>query len=129
MRPRPSEVVAGIRSILAETIGPELSSEHARSRLAEIRAVLAQIDWDNVGFALTARSAELARWLERAGQHVGEVVVPNRPETENYAVYERYYEELAELAVQVLGRLRTHLDEQPGDEPARHAYRGLLAAV
>ncbi|NKY87618.1 hypothetical protein [Nocardia veterana] len=129
MRPRPSEVVAGIRSILADTIGPELTSEHARSRLAEIRAVLAQIDWDNVGFALVVRSAELARWLERAGEHVGEVVVPAPPESASYAAFERHYEELAELAVQVLGRLRARLDAQPDDEPVRHAYRGLLAAV
>jgi hypothetical protein len=129
MRPRPSEVVSGIRSVLAETIGPELGSEHARARLAEIRAVLAQIDWDDAGFALLARSVELARWLERAGEHIRGIAVPDRPEPESYAAYERYYEKLAELAVQVLSQLRAHLDEQSDDEPVRTVYLGLLAAV
>ena len=48
MRPSPAEVLAGIRRILKDVIAPEIGSELARLRLAEIRAVLAQVDWNNV---------------------------------------------------------------------------------
>ncbi|WP_216892261.1 hypothetical protein [Nocardia alni] len=129
MRPSPSEVVAGIRAILAETIAPELTSEHARSRLAEIRAVLAQIDWDDAGFTLASRSDELARCLGAAGECIDGVSVPGRPSVANFESYQRHYDQLAGLAVEVLRRLRVHLDERPDDEAARAAYRTLLTAV
>lgn len=53
MRPTPAETIAGVRRILRDVVEPEVASDYARSRLREVRAVLAQIDWDDA--ALTVR--------------------------------------------------------------------------
>ncbi|MFN2538767.1 MAG: hypothetical protein ABR549_11580 [Mycobacteriales bacterium] len=66
-RPSPQEVVDGIRRTLDDVIAPELTSEHARQRLAEVRAVLAQLDWNDAGLQLAQRTARLRALLARAG--------------------------------------------------------------
>jgi hypothetical protein len=127
MRPRPSEIIGGIRSVLADTIAPELTSQHARSRLSEIRAVLAQVDWDNAGFQLKARASVLAEHLAEAGAWVGGSL-PANPAEESFDAYQAYSEQLAALAVGALERLSVHLDDHPEDEFARTAYQRLLSA-
>lgn len=52
MRPTPAETIAGIRRILRDVVEPEVGSDYARSRLREVRAVLAQIDWDDAALRL-----------------------------------------------------------------------------
>ena len=47
MRPTPAEAIAGVRRILRDVVEPEVALDYARSRLREVRAVLAQIDWDD----------------------------------------------------------------------------------
>lgn len=71
MRPTPSETIAGIRKILKEVVEPEVHSEHALSRLREIRAVLAQTDWDDAALHLRRRTeatrallADVRAWIE-----------------------------------------------------------------
>jgi hypothetical protein len=127
VRPSPAEIIAGVRAILADTIAPELRSDHARSRLSEIRAVLAQIDWDNAGFVLRARTTELALRLSAAGPWVP-VELPAPPQLETFEEVQRYWEQLAAVAVGVLERLSAHL-ETHHDDAALEVYRALLAAL
>lgn len=128
MRPRPSEIIAGIRRILADTIAPELSSEHARSRLAEIRAVLAQLEWDDAAFALKARSLTLAHRLYRA-HHWVNAQLPPAPVAESYDAYLQYWDSLAALATPALARMAAHLDEYPDDELVATLFTKLLDSV
>lgn len=63
MRPSPQELVDGVRRVLKDVVGPDLSSPHARQRLDEVRAVLAQLEWDDVGLRLAVRVARLREVL------------------------------------------------------------------
>ncbi|WP_280420508.1 hypothetical protein [Nocardia carnea] len=128
MRPLPSEIIAGVRAVLAETIAPELTTEHARSRLAEIRAVLAQIDWDNSGFDLISRTERLSAAL-RAARRFTEAELPDAPIERNAAAYQRYHEELAACATSVLAALRTRAADRPVGDDVRAAYRAILEAL
>lgn len=128
MKPRPSEIIAGIRTILAETIAPELTSDHARSRLSEIRAVLAQVDWDDAGFVLESRTSVLAERLAQARHWVG-APLPDLPSEHSFDAYQGYGERLGVLAIDALERLIAHLDDHPDDEAARSIYQRLLEVV
>jgi hypothetical protein len=128
MRPKPSEIIAGIRTILAETVAPELADDHAKSRLAEIRAVLAQVDWDDAGFTLKERTTKLAAALREAGEWATEEL-PGSPTTETFDAYVRYWEALGRCAIGALDRLNEHLDEFPADEVAETCRRQLLATL
>lgn len=125
MRPRPSETIAGIRAILDETIAPELTSEHARARLSEIRSVLAAIDWDNIGFELVRRSCALAKALESPVRHI-DAELPSPPSELVFAEYERYHDALATIAVDVLTDLRVRIGDNPHDEVADGELQQLL---
>lgn len=125
MRPRPSEIIAGVRSTLAEVIAPELNSDHARSRLSDIRAVLAQIDWDDVAFNLKARTLELARRLDAAREWVtGDI--PEPPTNENFIAYEDFSNRVGLIAADTIERLAAHLEQNPDDDTARRLYGRLL---
>src|SRR5256885_1945886 len=63
MRPTPAEVIAGVRRILKDVIEPEVGSEYARSRLRELRAVLAQVDWNDAALHLQQECDLLAEQL------------------------------------------------------------------
>lgn len=65
MRPTPTELIAHVRRILRDVIEPELSSPYARSRLAEVRAALAQVEWDDAGLKLAGTAAALRGLLLR----------------------------------------------------------------
>ena len=128
MRPLPSEVIAGIRAILADTIAPELTNDHARSRLADIRAVLAQIDWDDAAFVLKARTSGLASQLTAAGAWAPDEL-PSAPQEESFDAYQQYWETLGDSAIKVMKRLAEHLAEHPQDATASAIYRDVLAAL
>lgn len=128
MRPRPSEIITGIRAVLADTIAPELNSEHARSRLAEIRSVLAQVDWDNAGFALQKQCCSLAAALTQ-GQQWTRQAVPVAPTQHSFDAYQQYWEQLAKLAVAAQETLSSHVAAHPDDQPAARAYRQLLSSL
>lgn len=128
MRPLPSEVISGIRALLAETIAPELSSEHARSRLQEVRAVLAQIDWDNAGFDLAHRCDVLGDAL-RAAERWNTEALPERPQAARLEDYQRYHDALSAMAARTLATLREPLATSPDDSDVAVAYRRVLGAV
>jgi hypothetical protein len=64
MRPAPQEIISGISRILKETIEPQLTDEHALSRLREVRAVLAQVDWNDTTTKLGLETESVAAVLE-----------------------------------------------------------------
>lgn len=138
MRPLPSEVIAGVRRILKETIEPELTSAHARARIGEVRAVLAQVDWDDAAFALAARTHDLARVLGRISEW--RVADPVRraafppvtvvaAEEETLAAHQAAYERLAAAAAAVVEPLATWVTEHPDDERARELRAELVTAL
>jgi hypothetical protein len=128
MRPRPSEIIAGVRTVLGDTIAPAVEGDHARARLHEVRAVLAQIDWDNAGFQLSERADRLGDALRDAQPWLaGEL--PPQPATREYAALEEYYERLAAVAVATLSRLRTARRLEPDDDAAAASHRALLRAL
>lgn len=68
MRPTPAEVIDGVRRILKDVIEPELGSEYARSRLREVRAVLAQVDWNDAAATVFTEQERYAAALATAGE-------------------------------------------------------------
>jgi len=63
MRPTPQEVIDHVRRVLKDVVAPELTNDHARQRVAEVRAVLAQTDWNGAGLRLAAETGELREVL------------------------------------------------------------------
>lgn len=108
MRPTPTETASALRRVLKEVVAPELTSDHAKQRLEEVRVVLGQIDWDDAGLALRAR-------VEALQELVGAPLVPGS----TYADLQGQHERLAALAVQQLA-------EQPDDPQLREALVQLL---
>ncbi|GAA1651721.1 hypothetical protein [Georgenia ruanii] len=138
MRPLPSEVIAGVRQILKETIAPELTSAHARSRLEEVRAVLAQVDWDDAAFALARRNRALADALRRiedwrSGDPRRAETIPactvRMPKVDSLAAHQAAYAELAAAAVAVVEPMADWLVAHPSNAEARALRGELLAAL
>jgi hypothetical protein len=138
MKPLPSEVITGVRRILKETIAPELTSDHARSRLDEIRAVLAQVDWDDAGFALAARNRSLAEVLGRieewrAGDPERVASIPefdlSLPEDERMTAHQVAYQALATAVVALVDPLEDWLAGHLDDAQADILHRDLLAVL
>jgi hypothetical protein len=138
MKPLPSEVITGVRRILKETIAPELTSDHARSRLDEIRAVLAQVDWDDAGFVLAARNRSLAEVLGRidewrAGDPDRADSIPafdaSLPDDDRMAAHQMAYQALATAVVSLVNPLQDWLAGHPDDAQAAVLHRDLLAAL
>jgi hypothetical protein len=65
VRPTPAELITQVRRILRDAIEPELASDYARARLAEVRAVLAQVDWDDAALKLVETAGALRDLVER----------------------------------------------------------------
>jgi hypothetical protein len=112
MRPTPSETISGVRRILKEVIEPDLQTEYARTRLREIRAVLAQVDWDDAVLRLRrsdevvrALLAEIQGWADAQPDSTpeleglrGKVVPKNEEPSQTFAgLNDRYQERAARL--------------------------------
>lgn len=128
MRPRPSEIIAGIRTVLKDTVAPAVDGDHAKARLDEVRAVLAQVDWDNAGFQLAAKADRLEAALQAAAPWLPEAL-PAKPAQADYRAIENHYERLASIAVTALARFREARDTDPADGAAEAAYRTLLHSL
>ncbi len=128
----------GVRQILKETIEPELQSDHARSRLQELRAVLAQVDWDDAAYVLAERNRALLDALQRISQwreddparaaRVPEFELPTRVEG-RLAQHQVNYEALAALAVSLVDPLTDWVRANPGDESGTSVRDALIKAV
>ncbi|KOS58197.1 hypothetical protein [Rhodococcus rhodochrous] len=138
MRPLPSEIIAGVRRILKESIEPELASGHARAKLREVRAVLAQVDWDDAGFVLSARNRSLTDALReieswRVEDSVRSAMLPESavvpPAADCLAAHQACYEQLAASAVALVEPLSDWIAAHPEDARAVRLNRDLLAAL
>ncbi|MDP9182144.1 MAG: hypothetical protein M3P04_05145 [Actinomycetota bacterium] len=122
-RPSPQEIVDGLRRMLKEVVEPELHSEHARQRLAEGRAVLAQVDWDDAGLHLARRTEDLRSALAEM-RTVG-VAIPDgvldQPLGASYEVLSRQHNACCSALIALLPKL-----EDPTLTPARTALLATL---
>lgn len=74
MRPEPNELIAGIRAVLRETIGPELAGSPAVAALRRIMVILKETDWNEAAFLVRDENRVLAdiagaveAWLRASG--------------------------------------------------------------
>jgi hypothetical protein len=70
MRPTPAEVIAGVRRVLRDVVEPEVASDYARSRLREVRAVLAQLDWDDAALSVRRQQDTMLGLLNGAREWI-----------------------------------------------------------
>ncbi|GLZ15954.1 hypothetical protein Acsp04_61890 [Actinomadura sp. NBRC 104425] len=133
MRPTPAETIAGIRRILRDVVEPEVGSEYARQRLREVRAVLAQIDWDDAALRLRRRDqalrgllADARTWIEadparrRAfADLLPQLAGPGEPVPEELAALNAVHARHAAVLTEVAGRLATWLRAHPEDAGGR----------
>lgn len=140
MRPTPAETIAGIRRILRDVVEPAVGSEYARTRLREIRAVLAQIDWDDAALNLRRRRdalvgllGEVRAWSESdpARQGVfddlaGRMDAVPAPEPESFATLNAAEAAYAAILADVAQRLAAWTREHPEDTEARELRMRLL---
>jgi hypothetical protein len=145
MRPTPAETISGIRRILRDVVEPEVGSEYARARLREVRAVLAQIDWDNAGIRLNQdalalqallrdchawisadpdRRAHFAAPSERL-EYVLADAPPGAPEDFSHCSERRHRQDEAVTAL--VGPLEYWLEAHPDDREGQALRRRLIA--
>lgn len=137
MRPTPAETIAGVRRILLDVVEPEVGSEYARARLREVRAVLAQIDWDDAALHLrtaTQRQVELLDELrdwaaapERVG--FGAVGTVGPAEGASFAELDAAHTEVAATLVRAVRQLGEWLRDHPDDGQARWLHLRLVRAL
>lgn len=140
MRPTPAETIAGIRRILRDVVEPEVGSEYARQRLREVRAVLAQIDWDDAALRLRRRDeglrgllAETRAWIEAAPERreafadlLPRLAGPDEPVPEELAELNDAYARHAAALTEVAGRLASWLRAHPEDAGGRELRLRLM---
>lgn len=80
MNPTPAEIIDGVRRILKDVVEPHVASPYALSRLAEVRAVLAQVDWNNSlpdiaehNLTLAKLGQQVLNWLEGLSERPADV--------------------------------------------------------
>lgn len=139
MRPTHSEIIAGVRRILADVVEPEVTSDYARARLREVRAVLAQVDWDEAAPRLGERVAELRSTLDDCRDwidsdparcaHFGRsgVAFPDaRAEASTFAELNANSAACAGAVVALIAPWEDWLADHPDDETGHRLRRRLL---
>lgn len=71
MRPTPAEVITGVRRILKDVVEPAVSSDYASNALNQVRAVLAQVDWNDSSTALAVESRALSELAQQGMDWIG----------------------------------------------------------
>lgn len=139
MRPTPAETIAGVRRILRDVVEPEVGSEYARSRLREVRAVLAQIDWDDAALHLRRQSdamlellAETRAWIDadpaRAREFADVDLQPPTPArgTESFTELNSVRARCGELLANVADRLAVWIRSHPENPDGRKLLMRLM---
>jgi hypothetical protein len=143
MRPTPAEVIAGVRRVLRDVVEPEVGSEYARTRLREVRAVLAQLDWDDASLQvqlertrMRALLADAQAWMtEAAGSEpvfealAGRVEALIDTEATTLAEHNSARATEAGLLVEVSDALAGWTRAHPDDEGARELRRQFAAGL
>jgi hypothetical protein len=136
-------VVQGVRRILRDVIEPDLASEHVRKQLRQIRAVLAQVDWNNAGFALAERNRRLAdalidlrRWVEQDPQRMSAFAAARpamqdiaAPEVDTFDSQAEWERRLSAAAVAVVDPLADWLARFPDDRDLHVLRQRVLDTV
>ena len=146
MRPTPAELIAQVRRVLRDVVEPEVGSEYARQRLREVRAVLAQVSWDDAGLVLArdtaslrALLAECAEWIgadDARRDHFGALLPelatvaaePPASDADGFKAYNERHARYAAIAVHLVDPLSDWLVAHPEDETAAGLRRRLLTA-
>lgn len=140
MRPTPAEAIAGIRRILRDVVEPEVGSDYARSRLREVRAVLAQIAWDDAVPRVRAETethrrllTEIRAWVhagpERAS-HFGDVDdSPSTTDDESFSAVNAARADVAARLCAAVGRLDEWCRAHPDDHGARELRLRLIRTL
>ncbi|HEY0448697.1 hypothetical protein [Actinophytocola sp.] len=130
MRPTPAETIAGVRRILRDIVAPAVTDEYARTRLREVRAVLAQLDWDDAPLRLRTETetmrglvAEFRRWADEPTTR------PTTRAPETFAELNATHAEVAAQLAEAASRLDTWCREHPHDEDARALRQRLIRAL
>lgn len=143
MRPTPAELVSHVRRVLRDLIEPELDSEYARSRVREIRAALAQLDFDNVGVLLVRNTSTLREllvdcrsWMaddDRRAAHFQPVMheLSDLPADtpEDFATHNELHSRYSRLVIKLIDPLEDWLQIEPSDLTARKLRHRLLAST
>ncbi|WP_286901545.1 hypothetical protein [Thermocrispum sp.] len=124
MRPTPTELITQVRRVLRDVIEPELSSGYARARLAEVRAVLAQVDWDNAGLHLMTHTTalrdalgDLRAWAhadEQRRAHFGQIDLPE-PDAADFAGWNHWHSHYTGVVTALIDPLEDWLRAHPDD--------------
>jgi hypothetical protein len=135
MQPTPAEVITGIRRILKDVVEPSVGSDYARSRLAEVRAVLAQIDWNDSltelakeNITVSVLAGEAIDWIEAAPERRTSFagVLPELAAAqlntvgpvEPFSVHNERSEAYSHLMISLTDELAAWLREHPADDGA-----------
>ena len=143
MRPTPAEVIDGVRRILRDIIEPELTSEYSVARLREIRAVLAQVDWNDAGIRLARDNARLSALVSKLrewsvasqaplGEEVRAVLDAACAPAGEGDLFDQHNERSATLAravVAIMDPLGEWVAARTDDERAAELQRRLLAQL
>ncbi|HWD05867.1 MAG TPA: hypothetical protein VG497_22255 [Kribbella sp.] len=143
MRPTPDELITHVRRVLRDVVEPELTSSYARSRLAEIRAALAQIPWNEAGLRLADASDTLRdlllkcrTWIESdeaRKKHFADSLpaFAGLPEAvpEDFAACNEIRARYDELVIELIGPLEDWLLTGKDDGTGAELRRELLSAV
>ena len=129
VHPTPAETIRGVRQILKDIVEPHVSSDYARSRLREIRAVLATFDWDDPATGVRHEIACLRRVLDDAREWArgdearaaalaealgGEL--PQEPAADSrFEAVCAYRDDVAQRVIRATDRLRDWSRSHPGD--------------
>ena len=141
VHPTPAETIRGVRQILRDVIEPHVSSDYARIRLREVRAVLATVDWDDPAAGVRSEIAALHQVLADArawasGREVraaalAEVMdseLPEQPAPDSrFADVCAYRNDVAQRVICVTDRLREWGRAYPGDGAEAVLARALEA--
>jgi hypothetical protein len=138
VRPQPSEIIGAVRGVLKE-VRAQVATEAGRARLDEVRAVLAQVDWDDAGFELATRTRDLASvlddiaaWRDRDPARCAalpELEPVLLPAEQTYAGHQAAYVAAARAVVALVVPMAEWLADHPCDREAAGLHARLVAAV
>lgn len=139
MRPTPAELISHARRVLRDVVEPELTSEHARARLNEVRALLAQVDWDNAGIklmhttkALRETLSDFRSWVnndEQRRSHFNPTKIEDLPDEDatDFAAWNALHAQYTDIVVSLIDPLEDWLRAHPADVDGLNLRKRLLS--
>lgn len=132
MNPSPQQAIDGVRRVLSDVIAPALADDVALAAVRDIRALLAQYDWNDVVPDMAERNVAGARlvqlcatWLETmpgtAASQLSDaaMAMTQMPAAARYAHHVERAEGIDALLLGTHALARTVLADDPHDAAAR----------